>query len=72
VINSRRTYIKEAVDGNMIDYDALMHIKRLVISRYRGIEALTWDPSLGVNCLIGPGDTGKSTVLSAIGLLLAP
>jgi putative ATP-dependent endonuclease of OLD family len=26
----------------------------------------------GVNCLIGPGDTGKSTILSAICLLLAP
>ena len=32
--------------------------------------ALTWDPSPGVNCLVGPGDSGKSTVLDAIDLCL--
>ncbi|MGH9631622.1 MAG: AAA family ATPase [Bryobacteraceae bacterium] len=49
-----------------------MHIKRLIITNYRGLDSLTWDPSPRMNCLIGPGDTGKSTVLSAVGLLLAP
>jgi putative ATP-dependent endonuclease of OLD family len=44
----------------------------LSIRRYRGIEEFTWQPNAGVNCLIGPADTGKSTVLSAISLLLAP
>lgn len=49
-----------------------MHIKRLKIDRYRGLEEFEWDPAPGINCLIGPGDAGKSTVLAAISLLLAP
>ncbi len=49
-----------------------MYIKRLMISRYRYFRSWSWDPKPGVNCLIGPGDTGKSTVLSAVCLLLAP
>jgi hypothetical protein len=32
---------------------------------------LDWSPSVGINCLIGPGDTGKSTVLDAIDLCLS-
>jgi putative ATP-dependent endonuclease of OLD family len=49
-----------------------MQIRRIAIHRYRGIEDFTWKPRPGVNCLIGPGDSFKSTVLSAISLLLAP
>jgi putative ATP-dependent endonuclease of the OLD family len=49
-----------------------MQIRLLSIRRYRGVESLDWRPKPGVNCLIGPGDTGKSTILSAIALLLAP
>jgi putative ATP-dependent endonuclease of OLD family len=49
-----------------------MHIKRVIIKRYRCLDSFTWDPHPGVNCLIGPGDSGKSTVLSAICALLAP
>jgi putative ATP-dependent endonuclease of the OLD family len=49
-----------------------MHLKRLIIKRYRCLQSFTWDPRRGVNCLIGPGDSGKSTVLSAICTLLAP
>lgn len=49
-----------------------MQIRQLTIRRYRGIEDFTWKPRPGVNCLIGPGDSFKSTVLSAISLLLAP
>ena len=49
-----------------------MHLKRLVIKRYRSFASFTWDPHPSVNCLIGPGDTGKSTVLTAIATLLAP
>lgn len=43
-----------------------------MIRRYRGLREFTWEPSVGVNCLIGPADTGKSTVLAAISFLLAP
>lgn len=49
-----------------------MQIRQLTIRRYRGIEELAWKPNPGLNCLIGPADGGKSTVLSAISLLLAP
>jgi ABC-type multidrug transport system ATPase subunit len=31
-----------------------------------------WNPSLGVNCLIGPGDSTKTTILDAIELCLYP
>jgi putative ATP-dependent endonuclease of the OLD family len=49
-----------------------MQIRQLTIHRYRGIETFTWQPSGGINCLVGPGDSFKSTVLAAISLLLAP
>jgi len=31
---------------------------------------LNWQPSPGLNCLIGPGDSGKTTILDAIDLCL--
>lgn len=40
------------------------------IARFRGIKALRWLPSAGLNCLIGPGDSSKSTILDAIDLCL--
>lgn len=41
-------------------------IRYIEIENFRGLKALKWQPSEGVNCLIGPGDSGKSTVLDAI------
>lgn len=49
-----------------------MYLRRLQIERYRGISRFVWEPRRGLNCLIGPGDAGKSTVLHAIALLLDP
>jgi putative ATP-dependent endonuclease of OLD family len=49
-----------------------MQLRQLTILRYRGIETFTWNPAPGLNCLIGPGDSFKTTILSAISLLLAP
>ena len=49
-----------------------MQIRQITIHRFRGIEAFSWKPNPGINCLIGPGDSLKSTVLAAISLLLAP
>jgi putative ATP-dependent endonuclease of OLD family len=43
-------------------------IRQIEIKNFRGIASLTWDPSPGVNCLVGPGDSGKSTILDAIDL----
>jgi putative ATP-dependent endonuclease of the OLD family len=47
-------------------------ILRLKIERFRGIEVLTWLPDPKVNVILGGGDTGKATILDAIGLLLSP
>jgi predicted ATPase len=45
-------------------------VRRIEIKNFRGIATLTWDPNPGINCLVGPGDSGKSTVLDAIDLCL--
>ena len=49
-----------------------MQIRRLTITRYRGIKSLVWTPGPGLNCILGPGDVGKTTILDAIGTLLSP
>ncbi|WP_322041373.1 ATP-dependent nuclease [Burkholderia diffusa] len=48
-----------------------MHIVALWVNNFRGIRKLSWHPNQGVNCLIGPGDSCKTTLLDAIDLLLA-
>lgn len=45
-------------------------IRQIEILNFRTIRSLIWAPSPGLNCLIGPGDSGKSTVLDAIDLCL--
>jgi len=48
-----------------------MHIKQLTINRFRGIASLQFEP--GPRTLIlGPNNSGKSTVLEALDLLLHP
>lgn len=49
-----------------------MQIRLLEIENFRGIKALTWLPSAGINFVLGAGDTGKSTLLDAIALVLSP
>jgi putative ATP-dependent endonuclease of the OLD family len=46
-------------------------IREVEIRNFRGICHLKWWPNPGINCLIGPGDAGKSTVLDAIELTLS-
>ena len=41
-------------------------IRKVEIENFRGIQRLVWLPSPGINCLIGPGDSGKSSILEAI------
>ncbi|MCP3722587.1 AAA family ATPase [Paraburkholderia sp. CNPSo 3272] len=48
-----------------------MYIRQLRIERFRGISSLKWTPNKGVNCLIGAGDSGKTTILDAIDLVFA-
>ncbi|MBC55306.1 MAG: ATP-dependent endonuclease [Confluentimicrobium sp.] len=45
-------------------------IRKVEISHFRSIKSLEWYPTPGINCLIGSGDSGKSTVLDAIDLCL--
>lgn len=44
----------------------MARICRLEIQNFRSIKSLDWLPSRGINCLVGPGDSGKSTILDAI------
>jgi predicted ATP-dependent endonuclease of OLD family len=41
-------------------------IRKIEIQNFRGIKDFAWLPSAGINCLIGPGDSGKSSILDAI------
>lgn len=45
-------------------------IRKVEIRHFRSLESLDWFPAGGMNCLIGPGDSGKSTVLEAVDLCL--
>jgi len=43
-----------------------MRILQVEIKNFRGIKKMGWKPAPRLNCLIGPGDSGKTTVLEAI------
>lgn len=45
-------------------------VRQLSIRNFRGLKTLDWTPHEGVNALIGPGDSGKSTILDALDLVL--
>ena len=47
-----------------------MLVRYVEIKNFRGVRELFWSPKPGVNCLIGPGDSGKSTILDAIDLAM--
>jgi putative ATP-dependent endonuclease of the OLD family len=49
-----------------------MRIVYVEIDNFRGIRKLRWAPNAKVNCLIGPGDSTKTTILDAIELALNP
>lgn len=48
----------------------MARIRRVEIAGFRGIKNLSWCPNPGISCLVGPGDSGKSTILDAIDLCL--
>lgn len=56
----------------LFDYqrELMTRIRRIEIQNFRSIQTFDWTPSNGVNCLIGPGDSGKSTILDAVDLCL--
>lgn len=45
-------------------------IRKVEIKHFRSIQELSWCPAAGINCLIGPGDSGKSSILEAIDFCL--
>lgn len=45
-------------------------VRKLEVRHFRGIASLDWYPGDGINCLIGPGDSCKTTILDAIDLCL--
>lgn len=47
----------------------LMHLK---IENFRGIRSLSWSVPNGVVCLVGPGDSRKTTILEAMEYALSP
>src|SRR5690554_4812273 len=48
----------------------MARIRVVEITNFRGIKQMTWYPAAGINCLIVPGDSGKSSILDAIDLCL--
>jgi putative ATP-dependent endonuclease of OLD family len=48
----------------------MARIRKIKISHFRAIQEFSWLPSDGINCLIGPGDVGKSSILDAIDFCL--
>lgn len=49
-----------------------MRLRRLRIVRFRGIKFMDWKPTGTATCLVGPGDAGKSTILTALEMVLSP
>lgn len=49
-----------------------MLIRRVTLRRFRQFENFVWEPQPGINCLVGPGDSGKTTVLEAIARVTSP
>jgi predicted ATPase len=49
-----------------------LYIANLKIERFRGISSLDWSPPPGLVVLVGSGDSGKTTILDAIELVLSP
>lgn len=51
---------------------AFVRLRRLQVENFRGVKALDWRHIADTAALVGPGDSGKSTVLDAIERVLSP
>lgn len=49
-----------------------MRLRHLEIENFRGLKSLDWRHIAKVVALVGPGDSGKSTILDAIERVLSP
>jgi hypothetical protein len=47
-----------------------MQIREVTIQNFRGVRSFGWRPNSPLSCLVGPGDSCKSTILDAIELAL--
>lgn len=43
-----------------------MRLGRIEIQNFRGVKSLDWRHIAETTALVGPGDSGKSTILDAI------
>lgn len=48
----------------------MARIRHIKIENFRCIQKFEWCPNPGINCLIGHGDSGKSSILDAIDMCL--
>lgn len=55
---------------NILRDDGMARIRKIEIENFRCIKQFSWTPNPGINCLIGPGDSGKSSILDAVDLCL--
>ncbi|MEN4912707.1 AAA family ATPase [Erwinia amylovora] len=44
--------------------------RHISIQNFRAVRQAEWYPGPGLNCSMGPGDSGKSTIIGAIDLVL--
>jgi len=49
-----------------------MKVAHVYIRNFRGIKSLSWNVDSAFNCIIGAGDTGKTTILTALDYALTP
>jgi putative ATP-dependent endonuclease of the OLD family len=49
-----------------------LKVKHITIKNFRGIKALSWTVKSDFNCIIGAGDTCKTTILTALDYALSP
>lgn len=49
-----------------------MRIRHIEIRNFRGIKSLSWHVRRDFCCIIGPGDTCKTTILTALDFALSP
>lgn len=49
-----------------------MRLRRLEIANFRGVKSLDWRHIAETAALVGPGDSGKSTILEAMERVLSP
>jgi DNA repair exonuclease SbcCD ATPase subunit len=45
-------------------------IRNICVKNYRALREFSWNPSPGLNCIVGSGDSGKSTILDCIEIAL--